>query len=229
MERYALYYSLGETDSLFRKVDCWYNPGGLDGARPCQNLPEGLNLARHEELVSAPRRYGFHGTLKPPFSLADGTDIAELEEAVADYCSAARGFEIGTLQVRALGSFLAMVPTEESPLLKSLAADLVTNFDRFRAPQSAEDENKRRKAGLTDSQENNLVRWGYPYVFDDFRFHMTLTGQIPDPAERSMVLDYLSDYLAPEMKTSQQCDGVYIFRQPDRTSAFQRFRYIPLG
>jgi hypothetical protein len=31
---------------------------------------------------------------------------------------------------------------------------------------------------LTEGQIRNLERWGHPYVFDDFRFHMTLTGPI---------------------------------------------------
>jgi hypothetical protein len=25
---------------------------------------------------------------------------------------------------------------------------------------------------------HNLERWGYPYLFGDFRFHMTLTGKL---------------------------------------------------
>ena len=31
---------------------------------------------------------------------------------------------------------------------------------------------------VTERQASNLDRWGYPYVFDDFRFHMTLTGPL---------------------------------------------------
>jgi hypothetical protein len=33
-------------------------------------------------------------------------------------------------------------------------------------------------AGLNQSQVANLDRWGYPYLFADFRFHMTLTGKV---------------------------------------------------
>jgi len=32
--------------------------------------------------------------------------------------------------------------------------------------------------GLTARQAKNLERWGYPFVFEEFRFHMTLTGPI---------------------------------------------------
>jgi hypothetical protein len=42
----------------------------------------------------------------------------------------------------------------------------------------------------------NLARWGYPWVFDRFRFHMTLTGALP-PAEAAAVLAALGPTLAP--------------------------------
>jgi len=32
--------------------------------------------------------------------------------------------------------------------------------------------------GLSQNQMQNLERWGYPFLFSDFRFHMTLTGRI---------------------------------------------------
>ena len=37
------------------------------------------------------------------------------------------------------------------------------------------------KSGLTDRQEALLTQWGYPYVMEEFRFHITLTGAL-DPA-----------------------------------------------
>jgi hypothetical protein len=46
---------------------------------------------------------------------------------------------------------------------------------------------RRRAAGLTPAQERNLIEWGYPYVLDEFRFHLTLTGSLADPeAEAAM-------------------------------------------
>ena len=29
----------------------------------------------------------------------------------------------------------------------------------------------------------NLARWGYPHVFEEFRFHMTLTDALPEEAQ----------------------------------------------
>ena len=42
----------------------------------------------------------------------------------------------------------------------------------------------------SERQTENLDRWGYPYVFDDFRFHMTLTGRI-DAGRRSAIVALL--------------------------------------
>jgi hypothetical protein len=46
---------------------------------------------------------------------------------------------------------------------------------------SAAERARRVAAGLNQSMIGNLDRWGYPYLFADFRFHMTLTGPLPDP------------------------------------------------
>jgi hypothetical protein len=64
-----------------------------------------------------------------------------------------------------------------SPEVDRLAADCVTAFDRFRLPLTPQERGQRLAAGLSTSQIAHLERWGYPFVFDDFRFHMTLTGR----------------------------------------------------
>ena len=55
---------------------------------------------------------------------------------------------------------------------------------------------KRRAAGLSPEQDTNLVEWGYPYVLDQFRFHITLTGKLPK-GDLPAVEDYLASELAP--------------------------------
>src|SRR5262249_7114273 len=80
--------------------------------------------------------------------------------------------------VRSLAGFIAVVPDAPNPDVDHLAADCVTIFDRFRRPLGAEERSRRLAAGLTAAQIAHLDRWGYPFVFDDFRFHMTLTGRV---------------------------------------------------
>ena len=178
------------------------------------------------ELTADPRRYGFHATLKPPFSLAQGRTIKELEAALTTFVSKRTAFTVDELVVARLGDFLALVPAEPIESLAALAADCVTTFEPFRAPLSAADRERRLKSPLTDRQITYLDKWGYPYVLDEFRFHMTLTGRLPEDA----ISDGLATLQANYAPISQaiQFDSVCLCEQPDRESRFRlrhRFQF----
>ena len=51
-------------------------------------------------------------------------------------------------------------------------------FDRFRAPITEAEIERRNPDQLSPAQFRYLCQWGYPYVFEAFRFHMTLTGRV---------------------------------------------------
>ena len=53
-------------------------------------------------------------------------------------------------------------------------------FNAYRAPLSAADRERRIKAKLSPRQIELMDQWGYPYVLDEYRFHMTLTGALLD-------------------------------------------------
>ena len=84
--------------------------------------------------------------------------------------------------VDSISGFIAVIPAEPSAELELLAAEATKAFDPFRAPLSPEDRARRNPDKLTPRQRDYLDRWGYPYVMEEFRFHMTLTGRLP--AER---------------------------------------------
>ena len=65
-----------------------------------------------------------------------------------------------------------------------------------------------------------MLEWGYPYIFEDFRFHMTLTNGIEDEALRSRVLDALRQMFA-YVSGVHRFDAVAIYRQPDRDAPFE--------
>ena len=130
-------------------------------------------------LAQRPQKYGFHGTIKPPFRLADGRSREQLQSAFQNLCANARPILLQGLVVTRIGGFLALTPTGDFSELADLAATAVSDLDPFRAPPKHAELAKRRKARLTPQQDAHLERWGYPYVFDQFRFHMTLTGPIP--------------------------------------------------
>ncbi len=133
-----------------------------------------------EVITRTPRKYGFHGTVKPPFFLAKGTDMVGLHDAAERFCATRAPVIIPRLEVRRLGGFIAIVPSAPDPALADLAAATVDALDAFRAPPTEAELARRRKARLSDRQEALLMRWGYPYVMEEFRFHLTLTGRLPN-------------------------------------------------
>ena len=139
-------------------------------------------LARDElrDLTSHARRYGFHATLKAPMRLADGRTETELRAAVDAFAA--------THQRLSIDAFRALVPdAERHSALAELAADAVQSFDEFRAPLNQADVTRRRPERLSPRQRELFERWGYPYVLDEFRFHMTLTDAVP--ADRGAQID----------------------------------------
>ncbi|MCV2881504.1 DUF1045 domain-containing protein [Actibacterium sp. XHP0104] len=133
-----------------------------------------------DDVTMTPRKYGFHATLKPPFRLADGTDLAGLRAAVAGMAAACAPARAQGLGLSRLGRFLALTPLGDTSEIARVAAHCVRAIDGFRAPPGAAELARRRQSPLTDRHEALLQRWGYPYVMEEFRFHMTLTGRLSD-------------------------------------------------
>jgi putative phosphonate metabolism protein len=148
-----------------------------------------------EEITATPRRYGFHATLKPPFRLGEGRTVAELQAAVAKVAAATPAIRGARLYLQRLGPFLALVPATDHTPFSALGDAMVRDLDAFRLPPSEAEIARRRAAGLTPAQDAHLLRWGYPYVFEEFRFHMTLTGKL-DPATAARVEAALAPVLA---------------------------------
>jgi hypothetical protein len=157
--------------------------------------PRTLDVEGAEEITATPRRYGFHATLKPPFRLAPGRTVADLRTAVAEVAAVTPPITGARLHLERLGPFLALVPASEHAPFSRLADAMVRELDAFRLPPSDAEVARRRAAGLTPAQDAHLLRWGYPYVFDEFRFHMTLSGKL-DPATAARVEAALAPVLA---------------------------------
>jgi putative phosphonate metabolism protein len=168
--------------AFYAKGAAWL---GWDSVAGCKlDHPKAEGLPRPvAEMTATPRKYGFHGTVKPPFRLADGMTEAALRDAATALFAGLAPVEIPALTVRRLGGFVAVVPAAPSKALAHLAAETVKGLDAFRAAPSDSELERRRKSGLSARQEANLANWGYPYVLDEFRFHLTLTGRLDDDAE----------------------------------------------
>ena len=179
------------------------------------------------ERVREPRVYGFHATLKAPFRLVAGADEADLKAAFDALVSSQRAVDAGPLQVRTLGPFIALVPARPCPALDRLAGACVQQVDRLRAPMNGQERARRLASPLTEQQKSNLERWGYPYVFDDFRFHMTLTGPLAD-TDRAQAIQWLTAEFAGRPAAQRLIvDRLVIARQTD--GAFRAAHSAPLG
>lgn len=135
-----------------------------------------------EKITRTPRKYGFHATIKPPFRLAPGTQAAALSDALSTLCESVAPVTLDGLRLSQIGRFLALVPEGETDALSALAARVVRDLDPFRAAPTDEELARRRARPLTERQDTMLRDWGYPYVMEEFRFHMTLSGALPPDA-----------------------------------------------
>ncbi len=225
--RYAVYFVPPADSVLYRFGASLIGYDAYSG----QSLPfiDGIEaeVQGWKRFTTDPRKYGFHATLKAPLSLAPGKTEDELVAAVRDVAQTPRAIPVIAPAVRNIGSFIAIVPDVPCPALHAFADDCVTAIDDFRAPLTAADRERRNVSALTERQVAYLDRWGYPYVFEEFRFHMTLAGSLP--AERrahvTRILQRRFDALALH---SISIDRLALFRQNDAHSGFTIIAHWPL-
>ena len=153
-----------------------------------------------EEITRTPQKYGFHGTIKPPFLLAEGQCIDSLHHHLDVFCPTRAPVLLDGMELAQLGRFLALVPVGNTTALNTLAADVVRSFDPFRARLSDTEMARRRKPDLSPRQDALLRAWGYPYVMEEFRFHLTLTSKLPK-AKATNVFAVLQPLVTPLLTT----------------------------
>jgi putative phosphonate metabolism protein len=218
--RYAIYYASEPGSDLDRFGAQLLGYDALKGEDVA--FPDGVlqQVADWRDLTRDPRKYGFHATLKAPLSLAPGQTEAELLAACASFASAPRPIPAIRPVVDSISGFIAVVPAEPSVELEQLAADCVRAFDCFRAPLTAEHRARRNPSALTERQREYLDRWGYPYVMEEFRFHMTLTGRLAG-GRREPILAMLRDRFSALGLQTLSIDRIALFRQHDHESRFR--------
>lgn len=220
--RYAIYFAAG-TDGAFSRFGAELL--GYD-ARTGDEVPfprEALQIAPDwHDLTTDPRKYGFHATLKAPMALASGRTEAELMAACATFAGQSRTIPVIRPVVDTISGFIAVIPAEPVDALQQLAGDCVREFDSFRTALTADDRARRKPEKLTERQRDYLDRWGYPYVMEEFRFHMTLTGRL-NAERRGPILEMLRARFASLRLGALAIDRLALFKQDD---AKTRFRII---
>jgi putative phosphonate metabolism protein len=226
--RYALYWAPSRDAPLAALGSAWLGRDTEDRAVSARPVLDGFDPARLAAITAEPRRYGLHATLKPPFALADDKDIAALRADLAAFAAATAPVLLPRLQLRRLDRFLALIPSAPCPTLDDLAARCVTDFDCFRRLPPPAELARRRAAGLDPAEEAHLLRWGYPYVLDRFRFHVSLTGPL-DPAEADRVTRPLAALFEPAISQPIPLADIALFTEPKAGAPFELIERFPLS
>lgn len=225
--RYAIYWAPRDGSDLARLAESWLGRNARDGGRGMRPSLDWISAERLEALTREPARYGVHATLKAPFRLRSGTSREDLEDAMEALAMRLAPFQMPTLAPRLFADFIVLAPLERSPALDALAASCVRDIDEFRAPATPDEIARRRLARLSSSQEELMQAWGYPYVFEEFRFHVTLAGPA-DPGELSALLPGIADYFAsPELQATEVRD-ISLFVEQEPGAPFRLLRRFAL-
>ena len=209
-DRYAIYYT--PQGALAEAGAAWLGWDLARGRAVAHPEVAGLDVAA---LTETPRKYGLHATVKPPFVLAEGTSADGLLAKFKTLCTRLAPVTLDGLALTQLGRFLALTPEGDTAALNAIAAEVVRGLDTFRAPPTEADLARRRQANLTPEQEANLSQWGYPYVMEAFRFHITLTGKLPK-GDLPQVTAALAPYITPHLPQPFVLDSLTLVGQaPD--------------
>ncbi len=228
MARYAIYFAPAAETPLARFGAAWLGRDAETGARLARPALEGFDDRRLERITEVPRGYGFHATLAPPMRLAAGCTRGMLEEALAAFAAARAPFRAAPLRLGVLDDFLALLLADGSEAMQALETDIVHAFRPFRALPDPAEYIRGRAAILTAREEELLRQWGYPYVLEAFRFHMTLTCELDEP-ERGALRQALEGPTAPLCVRPLAVGGIALFEQPEARAPFMLVRRFPFG
>jgi putative phosphonate metabolism protein len=223
LQRYAVYYAPRPGD-FARAVAEWLGRDAETGVELTQPVLAGVGDP--QAITSDPRRYGFHGTIRAPFRLAEGLGEADVRDRVAVLAAGLAPVVCDGLQVEALHGFLALTPLGCEAALLDLASEVVERTDDLRAPLTEAEIARRRPDRLTARQRTLLDRWGYPHVMEEFRFHLTLTDRLetPEPVRAA-----LADHFAPVLPRPFVIEDLCLFGE-DKSGRFHLLhRYALTG
>lgn len=225
--RYAIYFTPDAGHPLVRAAEEWLGRSAFARAVEPTDVG-GFSPQARAGLIASAVRYGFHGTLKAPFRLAEARSEADLVEAVDAFCRETTPIAPVSLKVSDLDGFFALTPAGPAEDLNALAATVVRRFEPFRAPLTAEEIARRRPERLPPREREFLENWGYPYIFDAFRFHMTLSDRLEGEtalAVHRALAGQFEDLLAHPVAF----DRLAIFVEPDPGAPFICLHQAPLA
>lgn len=228
MQRLAIYHTPHPGSEIALSASAWL---GRDvyGKKSSNPLTiDGLSALRQLDLVSTPAHYGFHATIKPPFQLKEQKTIESLKLRLRQFAGGWQSFVLPPLEVSFMHDFFCLRPSGPCPQLVKLVAEATHYFDDFRKSLSKDDLEKRRQAGLSPRQELLLRTWGYPYVLEEFRFHLTLTGKVTNEGEKKLLEKELQKRFHPGICRDVMVDSLCLFME-EESAPMRVIEITPLG
>jgi Protein of unknown function (DUF1045) len=187
--RIALYYAPPQDCAWWRAGCEWLGRDPQSGEIFDHAASSSIAGVPYREVIAAPRRYGWHGTLVAPFHCASGVGPLDV---LATAQSWARGITTPAdiaLRPALMGRFVALRAASEADeaILRDVAASALRALAACRTRASSEDVERRIVPGMSARQIALLREWDYPYVMDEFRFHMTVASSLDSPAAQEAV------------------------------------------
>jgi putative phosphonate metabolism protein len=226
--RCAVYFVPDVHGDWWQAGSQWLGRCAAGGAvYPPPHIP-GVTPNEFQTLTEDPRRYGWHATLKAPFTLAAGQSLDDLRSAMRALASRWPAFDLPPLRVSDLGGFLALRPEGELAQLNAMAAACVQELHPLAKPLTDAELARRRQALLTPEQDRLMLAWGYPWVLEHFQFHLSLSGPLGKCAPE--VKAALLQAAQARFETLPMCRFAHIalFTEPQAGADFELLETIDL-
>lgn len=227
-ERYAIYFAPQNGTPLAQFGRTWFASDPHFPDKTIQRRNYGLEPDTAQRITKKPERYSFHATIKAPFRLHKKQTIQDLQNKLAEFARRQRTFSLHGLALTQLENCLVLATPTANPEINDLAAQCVSEFDLFRAETTPADHARRKSEQLTPEQRALLDLWGYPYVFEEFHFHMTLTGPL---TQRE--IEEITPILAPALKDISlgqvEISSICLFGDPGEGKTFRLIERYPFS
>ena len=227
--RYAVYFAPAQGSPWWAFGSRWLGRDECQNVNKVQHALEQIGPVELREITAQPRRYGFHATLKAPFSLSGNHTLDDLRARMLALAATLKPVLLGPMQATLLGDFVALVPFAAPPELMAVAAACVTGLDDLRLPLSQAELARRRGAHLDARALELLQQYGYPYVLERFRFHLTLSAAVAPPTAQNVIKAVAAPVAQLNESAPLVLDRLCLFVEAAPGQPFQRVADMAFG
>ena len=226
-ERYFIAYAPSPRSEIWALGSAWLAFNAATNEIPEKAFTLGLPPEIHLKTVLPARKTGFNAILVAPFNLRVGVSEENLCEKLTTFSESLAPFRTCLMKVKATGNKIGIEPLSIDNNIQDLANITVRHFNHFRDIPPEKPINPKLKEVLTERQIDNLVKWGYPYYFEDFKFIMPLTGAVPLPMIELLTKN-LQNIFSKQLSQGLNVDSLTLFKQENNNKPARMIKRFPL-